>query len=338
MDANFFDQENLKIAVIGGGSWATALVKLMQHKGHRVHWYLRNAEAIEYIKTHRHHRSYLSSVYLDPEYLQMSDSMDEVVSQADVLIFAIPSAYFESEVSKLTVSLENKFVISAIKGFVTSEYLSIAEYFNRVCHLPFDQIGIISGPSHAEEMGMQRLSYLTLTSKHAEVAEKLCELFRCDYVNTIPGTDIYGVEYASALKNVYAVATGIAHGLGYGDNFTAVLITSAFHEMVSFLDATYPDANRITSRSAYLGDLLVTCYSQFSRNRTYGSMIGKGYSVMSAQSEMSMVAEGHYAVKSIHQINLRYSVKMPIVDAVYKILYEGCYPVRIFGNLCRLLQ
>lgn len=338
MDVNIFDRENLQIAVVGGGSWATALVKLLQYKGNHVAWYLRNPDTISYIQAYRHHRSYLSSVYLDPDYLRMSASMDEVVADADVVIFAIPSAYFESEVSRLTVSLQDKFLISAIKGFVTSRHLTIAEYFNRICGIPYDRIGVISGPSHAEEMGMQRLSYLTLTSKHLPVAERLCDMFRCDYVNTIPGTDIYGVEYAAALKNIYAVATGIAHGLGYGDNFTAVLITSAFNELVAFLDATYPDKNRVTTRSAYLGDLLVTCYSQFSRNRTFGSMIGKGYSVVAAQSEMSMVAEGHYAVKAIHEIKLRYSVSMPIVDAVYAILYENRYAVRVFGNLCKQLQ
>lgn len=338
MDANIFDRENLRIAVIGGGSWATALVKLMQYKGNHVSWYLRNPDVIAHIQKYRHHCSYLSSVYLDPNQLTMSSAMDEVVASSDILIFAIPSAYFEAEISQLTHSLKDKFLISAIKGFVTPDYLTIAEYFNRVCQIPYDQIGIISGPSHAEEMGMQRLSYLTLTSKYQSVAERLCDMFRCDYVNTIPGTDIYGVEYAAALKNVYAVATGIAHGLGYGDNFTAVLITSAFNELISFLDATYPDSSRVTSRSAYLGDLLVTCYSQFSRNRTFGSMIGKGYSVVAAQSEMNMVAEGHYAVKAIYKIKQRYSVSMPIVDAVYAILYEHRYAVRVFGNLCRELQ
>jgi len=211
--------------------------------------------------------------------------------------------------------------------------LTIAEYFHKEYDVPFDRIGIISGPCHAEEVSMERLSYLTLTSKHIEVARALCEVFACRYIKTTPSTDIYGVEYAAALKNIYAIAAGICHGLGYGDNFMAVLMTNAFHELALFLNATHPDEKRVVKSAAYLGDLLVTGYSQFSRNRTFGNMIGKGYSVKSAQVEMSMVAEGYYASKCIHEINKEYRIDMPIADAVYRILYEERYPPFVIKQL-----
>ena len=224
-------------------------------------------------------------------------------------------------------------LISAVKGFVGDRYQTVAEYFHHDHKVPFDRIGVISGPCHAEEVGMERLSYITLSSKHQKVAEYLCGFFRNHYVNTIAGTDIYGVEYAAALKNVYAIAAGICYGIGYGDNFMAVLIASCFREMKEFINATNPDERRNTSRSAYLGDLLVTCNSPFSRNRNFGSMLGKGYSVQTAMLEMNQVAEGLYASKAIHEINGKYGVDMPIADAVYSILYGKKHPVQVMRRL-----
>lgn len=318
----FFERKDLKYAMIGSGSWATSLVTLLLNNQPEIFWYIRDRRNIDHISRYSHPRSYLQSVTLNPSRLHMSDDINEIVSQADVLLFCIPSAFFISEVSKINVPLDGKFVISAIKGFVCSDNITIAEYFNRVHNLPYDRIGVVSGPSHAEEVAMGRLSYLTLTSKHYEIAEALCKVFECEYIRTQPGTDIYGVEYSAALKNVYAIAAGICHGLGYGDNFMAVLITNAYNEIIRFLNKTHPDPSRVTSTSAYLGDLLVTSYSQFSRNRTFGSMLGKGYSVKSAQIEMDMVAEGYYAAKCIYEINKKYGVQMPIAEAVYEILYK----------------
>lgn len=329
----YFENKNLRYAMIGSGSWATALVKLLLNHQHDISWFIRDKKNISNIQKNHHNKAYLQSVSLNPERLKMSTDINEVVNSADVLVFCIPSAYFLSCMQRLNVSLENKFIVSAIKGFVEQQNLTIAEYFNQFHGVPFDRIGIISGPSHAEEVSMERLSYLTLTSKHIEIARALCSVFSCNYIKTNPGTDIYGVEYAAALKNVYAVGAGICHGLGYGDNFMAVLMTNAFHELAKFLDATHPDKNRVVSSSAYLGDLLVTGYSQFSRNRTFGSMIGKGYSVKSAQVEMSMVAEGYFASKCIHEINKEFRIDMPIAEAVYKILYEHKYPAYVIKQL-----
>ena len=329
----FFERPNLRYAMVGSGSWATALIKLLLNHLLSIYWYLRDEKKIEKIKKTAHNPFYLQSVYLDPDRLNMTNDINEVVENSDVIVFCTPSAYFMKTMSNLKVSLDNKFIISAIKGFVDEKNLTVAEYFNQFHKIPFDRIGVISGPCHAEEVSMERLSYLTLTSKHAEVARALCDVFACDYIKTTPGTDIYGVEYSAALKNIYAIAAGICHGLGYGDNFMAVLMTNAYHEIAEFLNATHPDKDRVLTTSAYLGDLLVTGYSQFSRNRTFGNMLGKGYSVISAQAEMNMVAEGYYASRCINEINKEFRIDMPIAEAVYMILYEQKYPAYVIKQL-----
>ncbi len=329
---------NLRYAVIGSGSWATALVKLLTNNNRTINWYVKDTDTINHINKYRHHLSHLQTIYLDTSKFYMSNNITEIIESSDILIFAIPSAYFISEMSKSEASLKGKFFVSAIKGFVSEDHLTIGEYFNRYHGVPYDDIAIISGPCHAEEVSMGRLSYLTISSKHISLAESICEAFRNEYIKTIAGTDIYGVEYAAALKNIYAVTVGICHGLGYGDNFMSVLITSAYNELVEFLDATYPDKVRVPSTSAYLGDLLVTCYSQFSRNRRFGTMIGKGYSVEAAQLEMNMVAEGYFAANSIHILNKELNIPMPIADAAYKILYEGLEPVKVIKELTEVLH
>ena len=292
---NLFDISKRRVAMVGSGSWATSLVKLLLENHDTVVWYVRDCNMVDYIKTNGHNPYYMQSITFNPGRLVLTCDINQAVQMADIIVFCIPSAYFRDEISLLKpVSLENKFVLSAIKGMIPSENITIAEYFNSKHSIPYDRIGVISGPSHAEEVAMERLSYLTLSSKHRRVAESLCKIFACSYIKTIPGTDIFGVEYAAVLKNIYAIAAGISHSLSYGDNFISVLVTNSFNEMRNFLHAAHPDTTRRTLKSAYLGDLLVTCYSQFSRNRTFGSMIGKGYSVNSAQMEMSMVAEGYY--------------------------------------------
>lgn len=335
---NFFNRENLRYAMIGSGSWATALVKLLMNSQEKIWWYVRSDEKIEMMRTTRHNPFYLPSVKLDVDRINFSSDINEVVKNSDVLLFAIPSAYFLPEVANLTESLDNKFILSAIKGIVPGDNITVAEYFNRKHNIPFSRIGAVTGPCHAEEVAMERLSYLTLSSKYIETARSLSDIFACSYIKTVPSTDIYGVEFAAILKNIYAVAAGICHSLAYGDNFMSVLITNAYQEMKEFLHASHPDPKRCTSTSAYLGDLLVTTYSQFSRNRTFGSMIGKGYSVQSAQIEMNMVAEGYYSSKCIYEINKKYSVDMPIAEAIYKILYEEKYPAYIIKQLTEVLQ
>ena len=315
---------NIKFCVIGNGSWATALVKLLLSKLSSISWYIRNNDTIEFIKTHKHNPRYLTATSFDTSKLKMSTDLNEVISNSNVVILATPSAFLLDTFKQLnTTDLSDKFIVSAIKGIVPTTNETISEYFHRFYKVPYDQLGVISGPCHAEEVAMERLSYLTFSCKRKTLSEVISRYFESDYLHVIASTDIYGVEHAAVLKNIYAIAAGICHGLGYGDNFTAVLVSNAFEEMKRFLNSSNFSLTRTTTKSAYLGDLLVTCYSQFSRNRTFGTMIGKGYSVSAIQIEMNMIAEGYYASSCIHEINKQHKVNMPIADTIYRILYQN---------------
>ncbi len=317
----------INIAVIGGGSWATALVKMLCNNCASVNWWVRNKETAGYIKNFHHNPSYISSVEFEANKINVSSDLKEIISRSDVLIMAVPSAFLKESLSSITKEeLKNKKIFSAIKGIVPEHNLIIAEFFNQIFEVPIENIGVISGPCHAEEVAMEKLSYLTIASQNADNAKFLAEKLSCRYIKTTVSDDIYGTEYSAVLKNVLAIGAGICHGLGYGDNFLSVLISNGIQEIKRFVDAVHPITRDIKD-SAYLGDLLVTAYSQFSRNRTFGSMIGKGYSVKSAQMEMNMIAEGYYGVKCIHELNKQYKVEMPITDAVYHVLYEKISPV-----------
>jgi glycerol-3-phosphate dehydrogenase (NAD(P)+) len=314
-----------KIAVIGGGSWATAIVKMLQNNCENVGWYLRNNDTIDYIKRYHHNPHYISSAQLNTERLNISSNLKEIVEAAELVILAVPSAFLHDTLKKTGISFENKYVFSAIKGIIPETNQIVGEYLMQHFNLPHRSLGVITGPCHAEEVAMERLSYLTIASPSQELARALADKLNCRYLKTTLSDDIYGTEYSAVLKNVFAIASGICHGLGYGDNFQAVLISNAIQEIKRFVDAVHPIERDIKS-PAYLGDLLVTAYSQFSRNRTFGNMLGKGYSVKFAQMEMNMVAEGYYAVKCIHEINKKYQVEMPITNAVYNIIYERISP------------
>ncbi len=314
-----------KVAVIGGGSWATALVKLLLNNVPEVYWFIRKPEVIDYIRTHKHNPHYISSIVFDTTRIRFFHSIAEIIEQSEILVFAIPSAYLKDAMANQQIHLKGKMIVSAIKGIIPGDNLTIAEYFNRVHHIPFDSIAIITGPCHAEEIALEKLSYLTVAAKSSGTKGRICDMLGCSYLKTIPTTDIYGIEYAAVLKNIFAIAAGICHGLGYGDNFQAVLVSNALQEMKRFLDDTYKSERKV-STSAYLGDLMVTAYSQFSRNRMFGVMIGKGYTVTSAQLEMNMVAEGYHSTKCIWEINQKHQVKMPILEAVYNILFEKIAP------------
>lgn len=319
--------ENSKISVIGDGSWATAIVKILLNNVEHLSWYSRDKEAIKFIKQHHHNPNFLSSVQLDVNKISLYNNINDAIISSDIVIFVIPSVFFKTTISKLSVNnLKNKFVVSAIKGMVPEDNLIVGEFFHKYYNVPLKSIGIISGPCHAEEVALGRLSYLTIASEDAKKAKILANKIECRYIKTSISDDIYGTAYSAVLKNIFAIASGICHGLGYGDNFQAVLISNAIQEIKRFVDTVHP-INRDIKSSVYLGDLMVTAYSQFSRNRTLGAMIGKGYSVKAAQLEMNMIAEGYYAVKSINEINKNYNVNMPITDAVYNILYERISPV-----------
>ena len=326
-----------KFAVIGGGSWATAIAKILCVNLPEIAWYMRNEEAVEHIKNHYHNPNYLSSVEFNIEKLKLTNDINEAVAYADYIIFAIPSAFLSSELSKMTESLNDKIIFSAIKGIVPETSLIVGEHFNKVYDIPFENIGVITGPCHAEEVALERLSYLTIACGDAEKAKIVAKYFSNNYIKTKITDDIIGTEYAAMLKNIYAIAAGIAHGLGYGDNFQSVLMSNGIREMKKFIRKVHKMKRNIND-SAYLGDLLVTGYSVFSRNRMFGNMIGKGYTVKSAMMEMSMVAEGYYAAKSAWQLNQGYGAKTPIIDAVYSILYEGKDVKKTFKKLTEKLD
>jgi glycerol-3-phosphate dehydrogenase (NAD(P)+) len=320
-------KQDAKIAVIGGGSWPTAIVKMLCNNMSEVLWWLRSDDTIKYIREFHHNPNYLSSVQFDPHKLRLSSDISEIVKEADCLIMAVPSAFLNETLKGLPRNaFEGKMVFSAIKGIVPELNLIVGEYFNQEFGVPFTNIGVITGPCHAEEVAMEKLSYLTIASQNNQSALVIASRLRCRYIKASVSDDIYGTEFSAVLKNVFAIASGIYHGLGYGDNFQAVLIANALQEIKRFVDKVHP-INRDIKDSAYLGDLLVTAYSQFSRNRTFGAMIGKGYSVKNAQLEMSMIAEGYYGAKCIFEINKKYKVDMPITDAVYHVLYEKMSPI-----------
>ena len=323
-----------KFAVFGGGSWATAIVKMLSENLEEVGWYMRNETALEYIKKDKHNPNYLSSVEFDVSKLKLSNDINKMVIYADYLIFVIPSAFLYTELKKLNVSLEGKIVFSAIKGIVPETSLIVGDHFFSNLKIPFKDIGVITGPCHAEEVALERLSYLTIACADDKKAQIVADHLSCDYIKCKTSEDIIGTEYAAMLKNIYAIAAGIAHGLGYGDNFQSVLMSNAIREMKKYVKKIYK-MKRDINGSAYLGDLLVTGYSTFSRNRMFGNMIGKGYTVKSAQMEMSMIAEGYYATKSAYLLNQdkEKNAKTPIINAVYSILYEGKNAKNVFKAL-----
>tara|TARA_R110000796_G_scaffold10530_3_gene34941 strand:- start:94619 stop:95620 length:1002 start_codon:yes stop_codon:yes gene_type:complete len=332
-------KNNIKFAMLGGGSWATAIVKMLTENADVVNWYMRNTDAIEHIRTQKHNPNYLSSVEFHTEQLNLTDNINEAVANADVLIFAIPSAFLENELKHLTVDIKDKIIFSAIKGIVPESSLIVGEHFHVNYNIPFENIGVITGPCHAEEVALERLSYLTIACADTEKAKLVAEHLSSDYIKTKISDDIIGTEYAAMLKNIYAIAAGIAHGLGYGDNFQSVLMSNSIREMKRFIKRVHKMKRNIND-SAYLGDLLVTGYSVFSRNRMFGNMIGKGYTVKSAMMEMKMVAEGYYATNSAHLIVSKHKnkSKTPILNAVYDVLYENKSPKKVFKELTEKLD
>lgn len=317
-----------KIAMIGGGSWATAIIKMLADNlsEKEIFWWMRNEEAIAHIKAFKHNPNYLSSVEIKVPADNISSDIKSIIEQANYLVLNVPAAFLKETLKEVGIAdLKGKKIVSAIKGIVPDENLIIGEFLNQKYEVPLEDILVISGPCHAEEVALEKLSYLTIASTDVKKADYFAKLLNTRYIKTNVSDDIFGTEYAAVLKNIYAVASGICHGLGYGDNFQAVLISNAIKEIKDFVDAVHP-IDRDIKESAYLGDLLVTAYSQFSRNRTFGNMIGKGYTVKSAQLEMNMIAEGYYAASCMHFINKKYKVDMPISRAVYAILYEKHSP------------
>lgn len=332
-------KKNVKIAVIGGGSWATALVKILCEQAEvEVRWWLRNQKDIDHIRTFHHNPSYLSDVYLSPASIKVFEEITEAIQGAQYVILAVPAAFVaESLQAVQSVHLKGKVIISAIKGMIPTENKLVTDWIVEKCNLDIKNTCVIAGPCHAEEVALEKQSYLSIASTDMQTAASFAKYLSCRFVKTTPLIDLYGVEYAAVMKNIIALACGITHGLGYGDNFQAVLVSNAMQEIEAFITAIDPRVRNVTS-SAYLGDLLVTSYSQFSRNRLFGNMIGRGYSVKAAQMEMKMIAEGYYATKSIMELNKIYKVSTPITKAVYEILYEEHKPALVIEELKKQLS
>ncbi len=327
----------VRLTMVGGGSWATALVKILSENNVSVKWWLRKASDAEHIKKFGHNPSYLSDVQINTRKVKVCTKIVDSFKDSEYVILAVPAAFIGDALTGLNPThFVGKSVVSAIKGMIPGANQLVTDWVSEQYGVPVEQMAVIAGPCHAEEVALEKQSYLTIASKDPACAASVADLLRCRFVQTTPVDDIYGIEYSAVMKNIIALASGITRGLGYGDNFQAVLVSNAMQEIKRFVDAVYPK-HRDLSGSAYLGDLLVTAYSLFSRNRTFGTLIGRGYTIQSAQAEMNMIAEGYYAVKSIYEINRQYGVDMPITDTVYSILYEKAAPTAAMNELKGLL-
>ena len=328
-----------QVTVLGGGSWATALVKILSENQVKIKWWIRRKSDVEFIRKYNHNPSYLTDVALNPRKVKTYHKMSDALNGAEIIILAVPAAFIPNTLKDLNKKhFEGKKVVSAIKGMIPDENMLVTDWMERAFNLPLGQTCVIAGPCHAEEIALEKQSYLTIASPNLALAQNFAKLLNGRFLQAHAIHDLYGVEYCAVIKNIIAIACGITRGLGFGDNFQAVLVSNAMQEIKLFLDEVYPEKNRDLNSSGYLGDLLVTAYSQFSRNRTFGNMIGKGYSVKSAQIEMNMIAEGYYAVKSIYLISKQHQLQLPIIDAVYNIVYEKANPLAEMNKLKGFLK
>ena len=328
-----------QIAVLGGGSWATALVKILSENNVKIKWWIRRKSDVEFIRKYNHNPSYLTDVAINPRRVKTYCKMVDALAGVEYIILAVPAAFIPSTLKDLNKKhFEGKKVVSAIKGMIPEENLLVTDWMERAFNLPLGQTCVIAGPCHAEEVALEKQSYLTIASPDLGLAQSFANLLNGRFLQAHAIQDLYGVEYCAVIKNIVAMACGITRGLGFGDNFQAVLVSNAMQEIKIFLDVVYPEKNRDLNSSGYLGDLLVTAYSQFSRNRTFGNMIGRGYSVKSAQIEMNMIAEGYYAVRSIYSISRQHNIQLPIIEAVYNIVYDKANPMVEMNKLKGFLK
>ena len=327
----------MKVAILGSGSWATALAKIVLSNVEEINWYIRKQETIDEFIENRRNPNHLEWAYFDTTKIYFSTNINEVIDLSDTIVLAIPSPYVKACLDEISIDISHKKIISAVKGMIPDENILITDYLHEHYGIPEEQLGIVAGPCHAEEIALERLSYLTIGCTDINQAKTWSELFANKYVHITPSNDVVGLEYSSVMKNIYAIAAGMCTSLRYGDNFQAVLLTNAMHEIMRFAQAT-SDIPRDITNSGYLGDVLVTAYSNFSRNRQFGQMIGMGYSVKAAQTEMEMIAEGYYGTKAIYMVNKKYGVDLPIVDAMYQILYNRKSPKTTIKELTQKFQ
>ena len=328
-----------RIGIIGNGSWGTALAKILTDNGQKLCWWLRNEDAVAHLQSRHHNPHYLTSVYFAPGILSPTTDLDELFASCETIIFAVPSAYAMDVLQKISAAQwENKHVISAIKGVLPEANALLCDYLQQEFGFDLNKYVAITGPCHAEEVAAERLSYLTFSGLDEGLAASCAAVFANNYIHTSHNHDIWGAQFAAVLKNIFAIGAGMAHALDYGDNFLSVYITACYREMYHFLKKHFEhihpsDDEPDFHTSAYLGDLLVTCYSLHSRNRTFGAMIGKGYSVKAATLEMNMVAEGYYAARGMQVIGKSFGLETPIATEIYKVLWEGLSAKEMFSAL-----
>lgn len=331
----------MQFGIIGGGSWATALAKILTDNGNTIHWYIRNEESIHYFKKRRHNPHYLSSAYFNPAQLYLDADINAVIEASEVVVVAVPSAYVEEALLQVAPEKwEGKKIVSAVKGITPTKNQLLHEFLAEHFQISLNQYFTLLGPCHAEEVAAEKLSYLTFSGIDALQTAEIAKYFTTDYINTVVNTDVVGVQYAAVMKNIYALGAGIAHGLEYGDNFLSVYIANCAHEMGAFLQKIAPAScqNNNYTASVYLGDLLVTCYSLYSRNRTFGNMLGKGYSVKAAQLELNMLPEGYFASKCVNKTNLTVQAALPIATTIHAILWENLPAEEGFKQIETFLQ
>lgn len=327
------------IGIIGNGSWATAIAKILTDNGHDIIWWMRNEKAVQMLKTKRQNFPYLSSIIFNRAFIEPTRDLQHLIKECSTIIFCVPSAYLLNTLKQIGENdLEGKTIVSAVKGILPEEYLLLHDYLVKYHHLDRKKYISITGPCHAEEVAQERLSYLTFSGEDIHLAEKVAGYFRNEYMNTTENTDIEGTQYASVLKNIYAVGAGMAHGLGYGDNFLSVYVTNCYKELNEFVKSSFYVLSEDRHTSAYLGDLLVTCYSLHSRNRRFGSLIGSGYSIKNSIAEMGMMAEGYYASLGMHHILEKRGKSLPLLEIIYSILWKDELPDKAFSKIERLLQ
>ena len=328
-----------KIGILGSGSWATALAKIATENNEEINWYVRTETNLTHFQNYKNNPRYLSQVDFSGKSIRYFADLNPFIEQTEVIILATPSPYIKAEFEKITANLETKIIFIATKGIIPDDYQLISDYLHDKYQIPYQQMGAIAGPCHAEEIAMERLSYLTFACADHRVADWFQQRMKCKYLITITNDDLLGSELGAVLKNIFAIAAGISHGLGYGDNYLAVLMANSIREMKQMVDLLYPQ-HRDIKESAYLGDLLVTGYSVFSRNRMFGNMIGKGYTVKAAQMEMNMIAEGYFASACVYGLieNHHIDQAFPIIEAVHHILYQGLKPKKAFQQLSEKLS
>lgn len=327
-----------RVGIIGSGSWATALAKILLTTQREINWYFRFKETVRRFENSGHNPAYLTAVQFDVERINFFTDVQQIVDSSDTLLLVTPSPYIKGMLDKIKPSsLEGKFVLNAIKGIITDEHVLISDYLMNNLGLEEDMIGVVSGPCHAEEVALDRLSYLTVACSNNKRAQQLSKAFAGENIICKQSSDVVGIEYSSVLKNIYAIMAGVCQGLRLGDNFQAVLIANATRELKTFVNEVSTRSPDI-SDSVYLGDLLVTAYSRYNRNRTLGTLVGRGYSVKQAQLEMEMIAEGYYGAKCIHEVNKRLQLDLPIAEAAYQILYKRSDPQETIDELSVKMQ